>query len=190
MDHVNALLAAAMVVIEVEAISKNSDESLHSSVGRLDICPNSPNTVVANAELWVEFRSASESALETAVSKLKEQLPSIVERTRCDVAITNTEHRDVVRLDGSSIRTAELALNEIGLSYQRLDTISGHDALPLQSVCPSLLLFVPSRDGTTHSADEFTSDEDICAGFDGMTAVLSKLIARPHATERSRSMAQ
>lgn len=185
-DRVNALLAASHVVLEVEAISQSAGETLHSSVGRMDLHPNSPNTVVDRSELWIEFRSAGTGALTAAVRRLEQSISDIAERTGCTLAITTHESRPVVEFDKNGLRIAANALDQEGISYRQLNTIAGHDAIRMQEICPSILLFVPSKNGITHSPDEFTSDEDVCAGFDGMTAVLSQCISRPESSRFSR----
>lgn len=186
-DRVNALLAASHVVLEVESISQAASETLYSSVGRMELRPNSPNTVIDRAELWIEFRSAGTEVLKAAVRKLEKSMSDIGEQSGCTLAITGHESRPVVKFDRDSLALAADALDQAGIPHQPLDTIAGHDAIRMQEICPSMLLFVPSRNGITHSPDEFTSDEDVCAGFDGMAAVLSDLISRPESFQFSRS---
>lgn len=178
-DRRNALLAASKVILDVEDISWNSDTTLYSSVGRMELKPNSPNTVVDQAELWIEFRSVDQSALDDAITVLERRLPEIGEQTGCNLDIIGRERRCSVNFDDASISIAECALKNAGIAFQSLNTIAGHDAVRLQGICPSTLLFVPSKDGITHSPAEFTTDEDVCAGFDGMTAVLVGLITLP-----------
>lgn len=174
----NALLAASQIVLEVETISTHAKNSLHSSVGRMKLSPNSPNTVVENAELWAEFRSASQAELDSAKSHLKDHLARVGEQTGCEISITNHEKRNVIRFDQAAVSQAAMAIDKTDIPYQRLDTISGHDAIRLQAVCPSALLFVPSRGGITHSPKEYTSNEDVCTGFRAMTTVLARLISQ------------
>ena len=173
----NALLAAARVVLDVEAIASEARAELYSSVGRMALSPNSPNTVVARAELWIEFRSASKTELQRARDRLADSLTHIGGQTGCKLSITGRETRAVTRFDEAALARAGRALADAGIAHQRLHTIAGHDAIRLQSVCPAALLFVPSKDGVSHSPAEFTTDADVRAGFEAMTIVLSSLIA-------------
>ena len=185
-DRRNALLAAAHIVVAVEAISEGAEDTLYSSVGRMTLSPNSPNTVVDDAELWVEFRSAHQGALDDAEAALEAALITIGKKTGCDLSIVLCERRKAIRFDETAILLAGKALARAGITHQRLDTIAGHDAIRLHAVCPSTLLFVPSKDGITHSPLEFTSDEDVCAGFDAMIVVLAELIAEQEVDVESR----
>lgn len=175
----NALLAASRLVVDIEALAEACPERLHSSVGRMVLEPNSPNTIVERAELWIEFRSPSEAALSNAAGRLDECLTTISRQTGCDLSISSCERRSVIGFDETAIDDAERGLAAAGVGYRKLTTIAGHDAVRLQSICPSTLLFVPSRNGITHSPLEFTSDADVCAGFDAMTVILGSLISRP-----------
>jgi len=62
-----------------------------------------------------------------------------------------------------------------------MTTISGHDAIQLQSICPSTLMFVPSKDGISHAPDEFTADEDIERGLEATLATITALTSSSHA---------
>ena len=175
----DALLAASHLVVQVHEISRQSSATLYSSVGRIEVSPNSPNTIAEKAQLWIEFRSNDAAALVGAERKLSALLGTIGASTNCDLEILSTETRDVIEFDKLSNGIVQEALSNAGIPSMNMSTIAGHDAIRLQSVCPSTLLFVPSRDGISHSPEEFTSDRDICAGFDGMVHALSSLLTVP-----------
>jgi beta-ureidopropionase / N-carbamoyl-L-amino-acid hydrolase len=49
-----------------------------------------------------------------------------------------------------------------------MDMISGagHDAKYLAQVCPSAMIFIPCKDGISHSEIEDATPEDVAAGCD------------------------
>ncbi len=69
----------------------------------------------------------------------------------------------VIFPDGMVTMVEEVA-RDLGHSCMRLPANTGHDALSLARVCPTALLFVPSRDGISHSEYEYTSPEHCAAG--------------------------
>lgn len=177
----DALLAASLLIAEIRIISDSSEHELYSSVGRMELHPNSPNTVVDQAELWIEFRSASGDALRDALCRLEKKIVAIAEQTGCNLNIETRETRGVTEFDSSSIDQASQSLTKANISYQLLDTIAGHDAIRLQEICPSTLLFTPSKAGVTHSPAEYTSDKDVCKAFDGMSITLLRQISLAYA---------
>ena len=179
----DALLAASNIVITVNDIAHAADGPLHSSVGRIEVLPNSPNTVASEAMLWIEFRAADENLLDEAEAKFKAARERIAESTGCTISVETREERAVIRFDKAAITRAEASLNRAGIAFLPMTTISGHDALQLQSICPSTLMFVPSRGGISHAPQEFTSDADIEMGFAATLGVVAALLASPNLIE-------
>jgi N-carbamoyl-L-amino-acid hydrolase len=54
-------------------------------------------------------------------------------------------------------------------------TIAGHDSTNMKDIVPTVMLFVPSKDGVSHNIAEYTNDEDCCAGVDLLTKVIREL---------------
>ena len=52
---------------------------------------------------------------------------------------------------------------------------AGHDAQTMQSLCPSALIFIPSRAGISHAPEEHSEWADILAGARLMLASLLRL---------------
>lgn len=186
----NALLAASHVIVSVEQLAQQSEVTLYSSVGRIDVHPNSPNTIADHVELWIEFRSPDEDTLMAAESDLVQMLSQIEERTGCSSSIKCIETRNVIEFDKAAISQIESRFEEESISHLHLTTVAGHDAIRMQEICPSTLLFVPSKDGITHSPAEYTSDVDVCAGYDAMFEALSQLIIIPSSGQNTGRISQ
>ena len=56
---------------------------------------------------------------------------------------------------------------------------AGHDAMVLGRHIPTGMLFVPSRDGRSHTPDEYTAPEDCEAGVRVLTRALATLAGGP-----------
>ena len=54
----------------------------------------------------------------------------------------------------------------LGHSVKRLPSGAGHDAQMMARLCPTGMVFVPSRDGISHNPAEFTEPDDLVAGAD------------------------
>jgi len=175
----NALLAASHVIVQVEQLAKQSEATLYSSVGKMEISPNSPNTIVDHVELWIEFRSPDKATLVVAEQDLIQILPQIEENTGCSSNIKSCETRNIIEFDKAAIFKIKTRFDDASISHLHLTTVAGHDAIRMQEVCPSTLLFVPSKDGITHSPAEYTSNEDVCAGYDAMCEAIIQLIVIP-----------
>jgi beta-ureidopropionase / N-carbamoyl-L-amino-acid hydrolase len=63
----------------------------------------------------------------------------------------------------------------LGLSRMGLPSRAGHDSQNMALLGPTGMIFVPSRGGRSHAADEYTSFDAIAAGADVLLASLLEL---------------
>jgi len=56
-----------------------------------------------------------------------------------------------------------------------MPAMAGHDAQVVGKVAPAGMIFVPSKDGRSHSPLEFTADEDIERGANVLLHTLLEL---------------
>ena len=70
---------------------------------------------------------------------------------------------------GSSI---EATIRRRGWSYRRMVSGAGHDSQILGRQIPTAMIFVPSRDGRSHSPAEFTSREQLMRGVQTLADTL------------------
>ena len=176
-DRKDALLAAAHVITRVHELATGAWAPVHGSVGRIQIEPNSPNTVAAQAMLWIELRSGDETALGRVEADLRAIFEDVASLTGCKLQVLSSERREAIEFDRAARSVVEAALDEAGLGHMAMPTIAGHDAINLQRICPSTLIFVPSQNGISHSPDEFTSEQAMIQGLKALTEAVSKLIS-------------
>ena len=67
------------------------------------------------------------------------------------------------------------AAQELGLSQRKMISGAVHDALMLAKYCPTGMIFVPSKNGISHNAAEFTSPEQLGAGANVLLHTILKL---------------
>ncbi|WP_454624897.1 allantoate amidohydrolase [Bradyrhizobium cenepequi] len=160
----DALLAAAYLIGDLKEIAGEHGLDLHTSVGRLEVFPNSPNTVPSEAVLFIELRSGSPDVLAEAERKMKIRMEAAAEKAGVTYEVRAIDRRKAGGFAPGLISLAERMAANYGETARHLDTIGGHDAVALSSVCPSIVLAVRSRDGVIHHPTEFTSAADQAFG--------------------------
>ena len=61
-------------------------------------------------------------------------------------------------------RIIAAAADDLDLSFKLMPSGAGHDAQDMVHIAPVGMIFVPSKDGISHSPKEFTSPEDMANG--------------------------
>ncbi|WP_061026606.1 Zn-dependent hydrolase [Bradyrhizobium sp. CCH5-F6] len=168
----DAVLGAAYLIADLRQIAGEHGLDLHTSVGRLEVFPNSPNTVPSEAVLFIELRSGSPEILAEAERKMKLRMEAAAANAGVSFEVRSIDRRNAGRFSQGLVSLAERAAASFGETARHLDTIGGHDAVALSAVCPSVVLAVRSRDGVIHHPTEFTSAEDQAFG----TQVLADML--------------
>ena len=88
--------------------------------------------------------------------------------------------------DPEVVDMVEATATQLGHTVRRMPSGAGHDAQMLARVCPSAMIFTPSRDGISHNPAEYTSPEDLEAGANVLLGVMMKLTSEPTAEEGAR----
>ncbi len=177
----DALLAAAMTIVAVREEAGRHGLAMHSSVGRLEITPNSPNVVAAETVLHIEFRSADEALLAAAAARFSAVMHEIAAKTQTEVSVLASQLRACQRLHPALSEIARRTGEELGFSVMKTRSVAGHDAISLSYHCPSCLVFIPSHKGLSHNEAEFTDQRDMHNGVNFLTAFLYRACSAPEA---------
>lgn len=173
-DRKDALLAAAYLMADLKQISTEHGLDLHTSVGRLEVFPNSPNVVPAEAVLFIELRSGLPAVLAEAERKMQARIEAAAAKAGVSFEVRAIDRRKAGPFAPGLVALAERTAAQFGQSARHLDTIGGHDAVAMSGVCPSVVLAVHSRDGVIHHPTEYTSPEDQALG----TQILADMLYR------------
>lgn len=174
----DALHAAAAAITRFHELLAAQHPSLHRSVGRLVVEPNSPNVVAERATAWFEIRGADLAAVNAAGETFLAVARAVAADLRVSVETVSDALRQPTALDQGGIALAHAEATASGLAPLELQTVAGHDAIALQqSKIPSILLFVPSVGGISHNTEEFTSDDDLLRGLAVLKRILARLIS-------------
>ncbi len=163
MRHDAGLAAAKVITFLREYVTHSTGNSV-ATVGTLRFSPNAINVVPAVATFTVDLRDPDEMRLRSAEKALDDFLAEL--RTSDGVTITTERlaRFEPVTFDEGIVQRIEQAAAGRGLSHQRMTSGAGHDAQMMSRICPSAMIFVPSKDGISHNPREHTDAEDLIAG--------------------------
>jgi N-carbamoyl-L-amino-acid hydrolase len=172
----DALLGAARLIAQIRSLADGTPEVLHTSVGRLEVRPNSPNVVPGEAVMFIELRSADQPTMDQAEADMLRAVETIAAETGLTSEIRAIDRRAVGHFDPGLIAIATEEARALGEPTERLDCVAANDANCMIPLCPSVVLNVPSIGGLCHHPDEDTAQADLALGTDLLARVLLRLV--------------
>lgn len=155
---------AAEITVFLRNLAKDLGGDQVCTVGKIDLHPNLTNVVPARATLTLDVRNTEEKILQIAESKIKDFLAQIAVSEGVEIKTRQLARFEPVIFDDRVIDLVESIAKEQNNSVQRMPSGAGHDAQMLARVCPAGMIFVPSVEGISHNAAEFTDEADLNAG--------------------------
>ena len=157
---------AAAIAAHVRQLAIRMGGRQVATVGSLEFHPNLVNVVAGSATMTVDLRNTDEALLVEAEADLARFVAEAAAAEGVTVAERTLARFQPVEFDDRVVDTVAAVAAELGHSVKRLPSGAGHDAQMMARLCPTGMVFVPSRDGISHNPAEYTEPDDLVAGAD------------------------
>src|SRR5690606_5435930 len=155
--------AAAEVATFVRRLAEELGGHQVGTVGRLDLHPDLVNVVAGRATLTVDLRNTDEATLVEAERRLRDHATAVCAAEGVEPTWRRLARFAPVAFDPGIVDLVERTAAARGHRVLRLPSGAGHDAQMLAQVCPTGMVFVPSRGGVSHNPAEFAGHDEIPA---------------------------
>lgn len=165
----DALCAAAEVILAAERAGRSEmGFATVATTGVIRVTPGALNVIPGAAELGIDVRGIDKESVARAVAAIREAILTAEgsRGVRCGIEVTSAS--DPVTLNEDVIESLAAAAEKCGLAWRRMASGAGHDAMKIAPLFPSGMVFIPCREGISHSPAEEASLEDVALGAEVM----------------------
>ena len=166
--------AASDLTVFVRELAHRFGGNQVCTVGKFDVHPNLVNVVAARVQMTLDIRNTDESLLCQAENEITARLKELEATYGVRIETKRLARFEPVQFDEDVIALIEAVCRDIDDKTMRMPSGAGHDAQMLARVCPTAMVFVPSKDGISHNPAEHTDDEDL---ENGANALLRTMLA-------------
>lgn len=165
-ERKDALAAAAEIVLGVERIAAfEAGPTTVGTVGILKIQPGAMTVIPGGAELGIDIRDTVVEPKKVASDKIAAMIQEVCERRNIKLELIQLLD-DVPAVMSTTIQEAiRHSAGRLGYSYHMMPSAAGHDARIMGFATQTGMIFVPSRQGLSHSPEEWTNPADLLAGI-------------------------
>ncbi len=167
--------AACLLSCLQQVAAEAGDGRSVATCGRLAVVPGADNIVAERVTVFLDFRDPERQVLEALEQAIVQRANACAAEHDVEVTYDRGSLIDPVPLDEQvRVTIAEVAASQ-ARTVRHLPSGAGHDSQQMARIAPTGMLFVPSRDGRSHSPAEYTADDDIEAGANVLLHTLLRL---------------
>ncbi|PTW58981.1 N-carbamoyl-L-amino-acid hydrolase [Breoghania corrubedonensis] len=160
----NALTAAAKLILAIDEIGAAEEPGGMVSASTIDNWPNNRVNIPHQTDLSFAVVHMEDAGRRRIMERIEAAVATIAAETGLTLCLEFRHFRDGFEFSPDLRQKVLSAARKSGYGARELPTLTAHDALSLHALCPTALIFVPCRDGISHSEKEWCAPEHAAAG--------------------------
>ena len=171
----DALAGAAKLALEIREIARRTGEGAVCTMGSVVTRPGIVTSVVETAECLLDQRHLDEGRLAAMLEEAKTAAARVAREEDVEVDWERIWRIEPISFDAHLVDLADEAIREVAGTSHRLPSGPLHDAAEVaRSGVPTVMLFVQSLRGLSHTRLEDTKDEHIELAVRALDQLASK----------------
>jgi len=146
-----------------------------ATIGRVEVAPGAANVVPGRAEFSFEVRDTDPGVLERLYRIFVDRLEYVAYQHELGLSREEMSHVAPVYCDERILASIERTARDMDVPAIRMPSGAAHDTQVIARIAPVGMIFVPSKQGLSHSADEATDWEHIETGANVLLNTLIEL---------------
>ncbi|KAI5952247.1 hypothetical protein KGF54_003113 [Candida jiufengensis] len=165
------LNASKIIIMAIETAEKYGGLA---TIGTIHLEPMSVNVIPNIVKFSLDVRHVEDSVVEKIMSEIKTKAAEISEKgigsphaKPLSVKFENLTTSKAIKFNENNIATVRKAALSLfdSSEIKEITSGAGHDSCYTSKQVPTSMIFIPSKDGLSHTPEEYSSPEDVENGF-------------------------
>ena len=174
--RLDAVDAATKVISKIPDWAREKADGTVATTGYINTVPGGMNIVAEKVEFTVDIRSKNNDNINDIARRIRAALDREVSAMGGSYEIDTKLVITPVNLSQEMLSVMEESCKAHDYSYKYLPSGAGHDSLEIGQVLPTVMIFVPSKEGRSHCPVEFTKYSDLAKASVVMAELAQKLL--------------
>lgn len=158
------LATATRVINEIQALPVEYANEVFLTTGEFEVYPNVVNVIPDEVVFTVDIRSPDDDTRSAVIKRVDRLLKHVSTNNKISYEKSELMSIESTTFSPDVRKSIVSACKGRGVDFEHLISGAGHDAMCLAEKTETGMIFVPSVDGISHTAQEYTKWEDILAG--------------------------
>jgi N-carbamoyl-L-amino-acid hydrolase len=171
----DALVVAARLILLINEIVLAIPGRQVATVGLISASPGATNVIPGKVTMSLDLRDLSKQKSDSVFGIIQRKADSLAGATGTTIQFIPV-HTTIPAMTDKGIQDMIAgSARELGLSSMYLPSGAGHDSQDMARIAPVGMIFVPSKNGVSHSPEEYTAPKDMANGADVLLRAILKI---------------
>lgn len=171
----DAMAAAAEIISRAGDTARAWGRPAVTTTGRIHVEPNLAAAIPGKVTFTIDARHPVPEKVQELFAGHEELIRSVAKKFDVEASWSLLVDHEPCPSDPALIDLLESIAKEQGIPSLSMYSGGGHDTQQMGRIAKVAMIFVQSRDGRSHTPDEYTSPEHAAAGLQVLTAALHRL---------------
>lgn len=174
----DSAVVAGMTIAELERLALAAGGGIVATVGEVEIEPGVINVVPGRARISIDVRGPVDRVVADVVRQTADFAAALAADRGMRSECTERQSSKAVRMDDAVVAALEDAARAIGVSPMAIISGAAHDTMIVADRVPSAMIFVPCKDGLSHTPLEHADPADAALAVEVITRAMMSLAGR------------
>lgn len=156
-------------------LDENGGERSVATIGRVELSPGAANVVPGRVDFSLEARDTEQRVLDDLQGAFRRALSAIARRYNLMFEFKVLSEIAPVKCSSGLLEEIQQAAEDLKIPTLQMSSGAAHDTQMLATITRAAMIFVPSKDGRSHSIAEWTDMKDIEKGANVLLNTLVRL---------------
>lgn len=168
----DALVAASGLILFADNLARSYPDHFVATFQKFETAPNALAVINGEADMVLECRSRQEDLMERYIEEVKGFCDRMSGVT---VSMEQLVKKAPVLTDPELVKEGSAVCKERNIAFELMPSGATHDGNMFAHKVPVGMIFVPSKNGVSHSPDEWTEPEDCELGAEVLYQLLLRI---------------
>ena len=173
----DALAAASRAVLAVREEVRREPGRQVGTVGWMKVEPGAVNVIPGRVQFPVELRDLDSAKIDQLAARILQRFDTISKEENVQIVCTSPDLHAPALTTPAFREAIRASATDAGLKTFDLPSGAGHDAQNVAHFAPMGMIFVPSRNGISHSPLEYTAPDQAANGAEVLYRTVLRLDA-------------
>ena len=174
----DSAVVAAEAILELERLARTAGSGTVGTVGEIEVTPGLINAIPGRTRISLDVRGPDDARVHQVVRDIEAFARGAAADRQMTASYSQRQTVPATPLDDRLVEALEAAAQRTGEPFMTMVSGAAHDTMCVAERVPSAMVFVPCRDGLSHTPEEDANPDDAALGVQVMLGAIHALASQ------------